>query len=111
MNNKLSKLSSLQVEDHPAGATIPVWVQPRASRNEIVGIREGALHIRVTAPPVDGRANDTVGRLIAAAVKVPPSSVECLSGHRGRRKRLLVHGLNAAAIRSLLTATGAVAGP
>ena len=65
---------------------IDVRVQPRAPRDEIVGRRNGRLVIRVTAPPVDDRANVAVCRLIAKQAGVPRSSVRVVSGGRSRDK-------------------------
>jgi uncharacterized protein (TIGR00251 family) len=69
---------------------LEVWVQPRASRSEIVGYRNHFLHLRVTAPPVEGEANQSVKKLLARALGIPPSRVEILKGDRGRRKRVRV---------------------
>jgi uncharacterized protein (TIGR00251 family) len=74
-------------------ARIEVRLQPRASRDELVGIREGVLHARVCAPPVDGEANRALCRLIAARARVAPSRVEVIRGQRGRNKLVRVAGL------------------
>jgi uncharacterized protein (TIGR00251 family) len=70
-----------------------VRLQPRARREEIVGPRDGALVVRVTEPPVDGRANAALCRLIARALDVPPSSVTIRRGHSGRDKTVQVDGV------------------
>ena len=67
---------------------LDVWVQPRASRNEIVGYQDGSLRIRVTAPPNAGQANRLCREVLAEALGIPPSRVEILSGHKARRKRV-----------------------
>ncbi len=67
-----------------------VRVQPKASRNEIVGLREEALKIRITAPPVDGKANDCLIRFLAKQFGVPRSRITLLSGEKGRSKRLRI---------------------
>ena len=69
---------------------LEVWVQPRASRNEIVGYRDRFLRLRVTAPPVEGEANQSVKRLLAEALGISPSKVEILKGEQGRRKKVRV---------------------
>jgi uncharacterized protein len=69
---------------------LEVWVQPRASRNEIIGYRDHVLRLRVTAPPVEGEANHLVKRVLAEALGVAPSKVEILKGEKGRRKRVRV---------------------
>ncbi|MGE5254778.1 MAG: DUF167 domain-containing protein [Planctomycetaceae bacterium] len=73
---------------------LEVWVQPRASRDEIVGYRNQSLRLRVTAPPVGGEANRSVKKLLAKALGVPPSRVEILKGDKGRRKRVRVLGVS-----------------
>jgi uncharacterized protein (TIGR00251 family) len=83
-------------------ATIDVRLQPRARRDEVVGERGGAVVIRVTAPPVDGRANDALCRLVARAAGVPPSSVAIVRGHGARDKVVRVDGIDAAALRTAL---------
>jgi uncharacterized protein (TIGR00251 family) len=78
----------------PDGGLLHVRVQPRASRAEIVGWRpDGALGVRVTAAPVDGRANAAVGSLLATALGVRASAVEIVRGAAGRDKYVRVSGL------------------
>lgn len=81
---------------------IRVRVQPRASRDELVGWREDALRVRVTAPPLDGRANDAVRALIARAAGVHASAVGIVAGDRGRDKLIAVAGLTLEALRAKL---------
>jgi uncharacterized protein (TIGR00251 family) len=71
-----------------------VRVQPRASRDEIVGWRApGVLAVRVTAPPVEGEANRAVVALVAAALGVPRSAVTVAIGTRGRDKVVRISAL------------------
>lgn len=67
---------------------LSVRVQPRAGREEIIGPHDGALKIRITAPPVDGRANSALITFLAKTFGVPRSAVRLLSGEAGRVKRL-----------------------
>lgn len=76
-------------------------VQPRSRRQEIVGWRDGVLLIRVTAPPLEGRANAAVCRLLADELGVARSAVTLVAGARGRDKRLRVQGVSSARLRSL----------
>jgi uncharacterized protein (TIGR00251 family) len=78
-----------------------VRLQPRASRNAIEGVRDGALLVRVAAPPVDGEANEALVRLLAARLNVPKSAVRILSGERGRTKRVAVRGVSEEKVREL----------
>ena len=81
---------------------IAVRVQARASRDEIGGERAGAILIRVTAPPVDGRANEAVCRLVATRLGVARSRVSVARGASARDKLLEVEGLDSAALRRAL---------
>jgi uncharacterized protein len=80
-------------------ADLSVRLQPRARRDEIVGERAGVVVIRVTAPPVDGKANDALCRLIAKAAGVPPSRVSVVRGHTSRDKLVRVEGVEIDALR------------
>ncbi|MDE3194428.1 MAG: DUF167 domain-containing protein [Chloroflexota bacterium] len=71
-------------------AFVDVRVIPRAARNEVAGSREGALLVRVTAPPVEGAANEAVVALLARALGVAPSAIAVERGGHGRRKSLSV---------------------
>lgn len=86
------------------GTRLSLRVTPRASRDEVVGWRDGALRVRVTAPPVDGEANQAVLALLARALRVPRSTMAVVSGASGRTKVVLVSGLGMDAIESRLAA-------
>ncbi len=79
-----------------------VRVQPRASRDEVLGWREGVLALRVTAPPVEGEANRAVEALLAGALGVRRSAVSVVRGERGRDKLVRVEGLTDAEVRARL---------
>ena len=66
--------------------TLKVYLQPKASKNEIVGPYRDGLKVRVTAAPVEGRANEALLRFLAKEFGVPPSSIEIVRGHRSREK-------------------------
>jgi len=83
---------------------VAIRLQPRARRNEIVGVRADAFVLRVTAPPVDGRANEAVCRLIATAVGVAPSRVTVVRGLTSRDKVVRVEGVVDAELRRALEA-------
>jgi uncharacterized protein len=88
----------------PSGARLRVRVEPRASRDEVVGWREDTLRLRVSAPPLEGRANAAVVDLIARAAGVARSAVSVVAGERSRDKLLRVDGVSAAALRARLGA-------
>jgi uncharacterized protein (TIGR00251 family) len=79
-----------------------VRLQPRARRDEVVGERGGAIVIRVTAPPVDGRANAALCAFVAARAAVPRSRVQVVRGTTSRDKIVRVEGVDAAALRAAL---------
>jgi uncharacterized protein (TIGR00251 family) len=83
---------------HPRGSVIAVVVLPRSARNQIEEYQDGALRVRVTAPPVDGAANAAILKLLAEAIGLPRSRLEIIAGERGRRKRILVSGLTPEAV-------------
>jgi uncharacterized protein (TIGR00251 family) len=83
-------------------ADLTVRLQPRARRDEVVGEREGVIVIRVSAPPVDGRANDALCRLIAKAAGIAPSKVRIVRGHTAREKVVRAEGVDVAALRRAL---------
>jgi uncharacterized protein (TIGR00251 family) len=84
------------------GCEIAVRLQPRARANEIVGERDGSLLVRVTAPPIDGRANDALCRLIAKRARVGVRSVSVVRGAGAREKVVRVEGVDAEALRVAL---------
>jgi uncharacterized protein (TIGR00251 family) len=84
------------------GVEITLNVQPRASRNKIVGLQDGALKIALTAPPVDGAANKACCALLAKLFKQPKRCVKLISGETSRHKRWLLEGTDLAEIKSLL---------
>ena len=85
-----------------AVAEIGVRLQPRVSRAGVVGERSGAVVIRVTAPPVDGRANAALCALVAELAGVPRSRVQVVRGGRARDKVVRVEGIGPAELRRAL---------
>ena len=65
-------------------------IQPKASNDEIVGIHGDRLKIRITAPPVDGKANEHIIKMFSKLCKVPKGNIEILQGELGRQKTLRV---------------------
>lgn len=85
-----------------AGVSFAVRVQPSSRRNAIVGEMGDALKIALTAPPVDGRANDECVEFLADLLDVPRSSVTIASGQNSRNKVIRVAGLSAVEVRRRL---------
>ncbi len=86
----------------PKGALLHLRVQPRASRDEILGWQDGVLRVRVAAPPVEGAANARVVALVARALRIAPSTVRVVRGKRGRDKLVRITGLGDEEARSRL---------
>lgn len=83
-------------------ARLTIHLSPRASREEIAGERDGALLVRVTAPPVDGAANEALVRLLAKRLRVAKGAVQIVSGDTSRTKTVEVDGLDEAELRGRL---------
>jgi hypothetical protein len=83
------------VTDTAQGAQFSLRVQPRASRNGFAGLIGDAVKLAVTAPPVDGKANQAVIAYLAEFFRIPKSSVAILSGETGRNKLIAIRGLRA----------------
>ena len=82
-----------------------VRVTPRASREAIEGEYQGALKVRLTAPPLEDRANEALRRLLAERLNVPLSAVRIVSGEKSRNKRVAIVGVSRAVVLSLADAT------
>lgn len=88
----------IEIAETAGGVTLAVRVMPRASRDAIEGEYRtdsgGALKVRLTAPPVEDRANEALRRLLAARLKVPVSSVRIVAGEKSRNKRVAIAGVS-----------------
>ena len=83
----------ISIHDTPEGASFAIKVHPRARKNAITGELGGALKLSLTAPPVEGRANEACIEFLANLLKVPRSSVTIASGQSSRRKVIRVSGV------------------
>ena len=95
---------ALDLRDTPDGLTLRVRVQPRAAQDAVAGERAGALVVRLTAPPVEGRANQALARVLGRALGVAPSAVRVVRGETARDKLIAVAGVSAALARERLSA-------
>jgi hypothetical protein len=96
----------IPVRDTPRGATFQVKVQPRAKKNAIVGEVGEAVKLALTAPPIDGRANEACIAFLAELLNVPRGSVTIAAGHSSRSKVIRVTEISAAHVREKLKAGG-----
>ena len=94
-------MSVLDATERGGAVRFSVHVQPRASRSEVAGIHDGALRVRVQAPPVDGAANEAIVALLAKALGVPRRALRVVAGESARRKVVEVEGVPLAAVRAL----------
>jgi uncharacterized protein len=90
------------IHDTAGGATFAVKVHPRAKKNAITGEIGDALKVALTAPPVEGRANEACIKFLAETLDVPRSSITIVAGQSGRQKVVRVAGLTAEQVQSRL---------
>jgi hypothetical protein len=96
------KVEAFKFTEIGSGVQFNVYLQPRASRNEICGIRGDELKLRLTAPPVDDAANKLCIEFLAGELKVAKSRVAITSGAKSRHKTIRVSGINGDALFALL---------
>jgi uncharacterized protein (TIGR00251 family) len=97
-------MAFLDVSEDVARGTVAfaVRVQPRASKEEIAGVHEGALKIRLCAPAVENRANEALVEFLATILKTPKSAVRIQGGEHARIKRVEIFGVTRQQILNLL---------
>jgi uncharacterized protein (TIGR00251 family) len=95
----------LLIDERDGMVTFDVRVSPRAAREKVLGVHGGALKLSLSAPPVDGAANEALVTLLAHALSVPRKAVAIVHGERSRNKRVRVDGVDANAVRALLPST------
>src|SRR5215469_8666626 len=93
----------IPVTESSKGITFAVKVHPRARKNAITGVIGDALKLALTAPPVDGRANQAVIEFFAELFEIPRSSVTIASGETSRNKLVRIAGLTKAAVATRLS--------
>jgi len=92
----------IQYSEEGRGLTFAVRVVPRASRSEIAGEYNGALRVRIAAPPVEGAANRELIKVLAKSFKLPQNAVEIVSGANAKNKIVRIRGANAAKLEQLV---------
>ena len=93
----------LEMVSRGGAVVFQVRVQPRASRDEIAGVVDGALKVRLRAPALEDRANAALCEYLAELLKTPKSAVRILSGERSRIKRVEIRGIHEQQILGLWT--------
>lgn len=94
-------MSELQIEASDGAVTFAVRVSPRASRDGFGGVHDGALKVKLTAPPVEGAANAALIALFSKKLGVPKRAITIVAGDTSRTKRLRIEGVDAGAVRGL----------
>lgn len=92
----------LHLSESQTGVRLEVKVQPRSSRNQVIGEQNGALKIKLTAPPVDGEANAALVEFLAAHLKIPRKDITLIKGDTSRQKIIEISGFSAAQLLSRL---------
>lgn len=95
------EVSALALEERDGTVRLTVRVSPRASRDSIAGVHDGALKVSLTAPPVEGAANAALVALLAKALGVPKRAVRIAGGETSRVKRVEIDGVGAERVRAL----------
>jgi uncharacterized protein (TIGR00251 family) len=93
----------LRCTEQDGALNFVVRVVARASRSGVAGEVDGALRVRVAAPPVEGAANKELVRTLARALAVPARNVEITSGHTSRVKQVRVHGVTRDSLEALVS--------
>jgi uncharacterized protein len=94
------------LKESKSGLTFDIHVIPHASRAEIVGAQEGALKIKVTAPPVEGAANEACIKLLAKELGLKKSQMEIFSGAKSRKKTVMITNISKTELETKLNNTG-----
>lgn len=91
------------LESIKGGVRLHLFIQPKSSKNEIVGPHNGELKIKITAPPIDGRANEGLIEFLSDYFDIPKKSVVLVRGETGRHKVVDVFGITTEYVHSLLS--------
>jgi len=83
----------INIQENSEGITTEIKVQPRSSRNQIVGEQDGMLKIKLTAPPVEGEANQALVDYLSSILDVPRRNVTLLKGESSRQKIVAIQGI------------------
>jgi len=99
-DSRNSGKENMPKSERPSHVTVKVL--PRSSRNEIIGKQEGCYKIKLTSPPVEGKANKALLELLSKKLRIPKSRLEIISGKGSRLKSIRILGLSPERIDALL---------
>jgi uncharacterized protein (TIGR00251 family) len=92
MVRKTALDSEISIRRQMKEITLKIYLQPKSSKNEIVGPYRDGIKIKVTAPPAEGKANEALVKLLAKELGIPVSNIQILKGHHSREKTLKIAG-------------------
>ncbi len=95
-------MTALKLAERDGGVTVDIVVQPRCPREGVGPVMGDRLKVSVNAPPVEGKANEAVQKVLAAALGVSRSAVTILRGETGKRKTVHIAGVSAAAVEAVI---------
>jgi uncharacterized protein len=101
-NQVPSEWVRLEMSERSGAVRFPVHVRPRSSRCSILGVREGALDVALTAPPAEGAANEELRKVLARALEVRRGDVNIIVGTSSRSKLIEINGISINTARELL---------
>jgi uncharacterized protein (TIGR00251 family) len=85
------------------GVIISLYILPNAPKSQVIGEHNGALKIKIQAPPVDGKANEEIVRFLSKKLEISKSKIEILKGDKSKLKKVLIEGLSLEQIKSMLS--------
>ncbi len=96
---------SIHFSNSKLGSAITVKVTPRSGKNEITGIMDdGTIKIRLTAAPVEGKANEMLVKFLAEILDTTPSKLEIIAGHSSRNKLISILDINSDQVQKKIMA-------
>ncbi len=90
------------ISETTEGIKVLLYIQPQASKNQIIGLHNGALKVKIQAPPVEGKANDEIIFYFSKLLKIPKSRLQILKGDLSRHKTLFIEGISASEFQKLI---------
>lgn len=93
------------IEQKATGVSITVVAQPKSSKNEVVGPFNGAIKIKIMAPPIEGRANEAIIEFLSELFRIPKRQIHLEKGDTSKHKRFLIEGITLELAKEKLKAT------
>lgn len=90
------------IETVKGGVRLHLFIQPKSSKNEVVGSHNGLLKIKITAPPVDGKANECLIEFLSDVFDIPKRDITIIRGETGRNKTVELSGVTAQVAQEVL---------